>query len=264
MRVFVSGSLVALIIAMYLAPLRPVPAAGACSPAVPDLAAVASTADFIALVETIDVGASANPLPTIPVPSSTAAATSTAEPSSLATPGVSPTSAAASETRGPREPIDLRGIGARVRIIQSYAGQTAGEIDLDTTTRQRIAQAAREAEALPPGITTACPVTLGTAYFERGREYLVFATANGDVVTWATLIAREGAVRYLELEYVFTLPRTLADRYLPGVPVQDYSADGGTVLVINDHLPLETILAIARAARGEADIRPPNTGSASD
>lgn len=241
---------------------RPALRATTCSIGPPFLEEAVAGADVVALVEVLAVGGRENTQPTVP-PEPTLTPTATATP---ATPPPTLAPFKPSSTPVPaqpfpaREPIDLTGIGARARILTGYVGPATGEIDLDAATRLDVEIAARKAEALPPGVTTPCPVTLLAARFEVGGRYFIIAADGGRNVKWYTPV--EGERGAATIDAYFMLPRATYDRFFPPAPPEYYTDDGSAVSVGPQRIPLGTMISIIADLRGDPIITPPNTGTA--
>lgn len=231
----------------------------ACTPAVPQLTEIVRLADTIALVEVLAVGGAENSLPTL-VSDPTVSPALSAE-SATRSPTLEPKAASStpSATSPALAPYDLTGIGATVRIVETYLGTTTGIVELDSTGRLNVERRAREVEVAAPGVVPICPIDLGVTRFAPTARYLVFTQDAGNDVLFALPLTGEPPA--VEGEYIFYIPRSPALSYVPG---QDLAPDSGdSVLVRAARLPLSTLIRLIHDLRGDpAIITPPQTGTA--
>jgi hypothetical protein len=262
MRIIAVLMLIAPIVAATVA--FPVRVSEACSPSLSDLTSIARSAAFIGVVEVSEPGAAENPFPPVPpLPTFTPEPTATFEtpPPTLKPFEKTPTPYPVEPHPTPT-PFDMTGIGARVRIVTSYVGQQSGELDLDSATRERVARLAREAESFPPGVISSCPVNLGVNQFLSGQQHLVLADQQGTVLFGPRLAGPPDAL-YMDGEYLYLLPRSIAERHFPDVDFSDAYTITDDVAVHEDKVPVSKIIAIIAELRGDNTIiLPPNTGTA--
>jgi len=262
MNRFICPSLViaAIVVAPALAiGLRPQPAS-ACTGGGGAFDESARSAPMIVIVEAVEVGDATNRAPTV-TPTATPTVTATTPAGTATTP---PTPADAPLPTAAPVALDLAGIGATFRLVQSLAGPAPSRIELFWSDRARIEQELRQIEAGVPVIIS-CALDAFIPRIAAGARYLLFLgvereplflrailRVDGDEVVLndaALLAANQGALIMNPATYRTYFSGVLAD-------VNDEFA-----FIKAPSVPPAMVLRAIEGLRG-VPITPPVTGSA--
>lgn len=245
--------------------LVPPQMAHACSAAPADFERDTQAAEFVALVDAVQVGGATNEQPRLPSPTpsptyqppitDTPPATATRTPRGVKT-------ATPTETVPPTwtpvtapTPELLTGIGATLEIVTLYAGQATSPVAIDAYGRAAYARYLREREALFP-FRSSCEGIHPEAY-QVGARYVVFGLNVNGGFTTQTRISVEGDDAVFG-SGGFAMTEGAYHRYFDWLPV---TIEDGYARLTVERMPLATLArAISAVRRGV--IAPPDTGSA--
>ncbi len=204
----------------------------------------AANAGAIVIAEAVTVGGPENTAPT-----------ATPTPMTSSTPEPFPSPAGTPQT------INLAGIGATLRVIQTVAGDPPASIDVDAGSRQQIEENIRRQEA-NPNLILPCPLDFLVQRYVQGQTYFLVLNFE-DWQGWYTFVQWEidgsdvstGGVNYEEDRLALVVSRPVLAAYFPGLAATAAGAAEGAEanwVIEQRRVPVEMLVAAVQGVRSGA------------
>ncbi|HWC31313.1 MAG TPA: hypothetical protein VG845_14620 [Dehalococcoidia bacterium] len=244
----------------------------ACSVVIGPLDIYAADADVVAVVRVVSAGNAEVTAPTVmPAPTATAGPVPPLHP----------------QTR--RDDVDLRGIGARVRLVEAVGGAVPGaEFDVDASRRREVESLIRREEA-DPNFQYPCDFDFAVPRYAPGETWLLFLSTHetGGLVTEARMRVQGDNVVIRptagEILLALEMSSPVYYKHFAGIAATELTdqfehgdarfGDGSVWTLVSGSAPVDWVVAAVRDIRsGEVYrtqsprppglIRPPDTGNA--